>query len=86
MNKPIKVTIVAGPGMGKSSVAFVLADMLRRQGIECSIGGAEDDAPGEMERTGMEHLKTLAELKQRVEIPESARSRPCSRFLAIDRL
>lgn len=64
MSNVIKITVESTAGMGKSCVAFAIADALRAHGLECTVGGCEDEVPGAMERTWRERIKTVASAKE----------------------
>ena len=42
-NPDVKVTIVGGPGTGKSAIAFALKDILDEHNIASEIVGCEDE-------------------------------------------
>lgn len=68
MSNIIKITVESTAGAGKSSVAFAIAEALRQHGLECTIGGVEDEYPGAMERSWRDRIKTVAGQKRPVEI------------------
>lgn len=60
MSNIIKITVESTAGAGKSCVAFAIAEALRQHGLECTIGGCEDEYPGAIERSWRERIKTVA--------------------------
>lgn len=73
MSNTIKVTVESTAGAGKSSVAFAIADALKQHGIECTINGCEDEAPGAMERTWRERIRSVAKAGRAVNIETKQR-------------